>query len=202
MTQHVVARRSRWRPGAPSAWARAADGVRVLALLSVVVGTWRSGVVGAALFLLVLGGCVVPLAVGVPGWLDAAYGGTLLLAAWAAQLDWYVAVGWLDVLVHAAATGLVAAVATLLLVRCGAVAAAPSPGVPRARLGVAALTAGLGAAGAVLWEVGEWCGHTLLDDRIQVGYADTLGDLAAGLAGSVVAAVLLARGSMLAEASR
>ena len=42
---------------------------------------------------------------------------------------------------------------------------------------------GLGAAAAVLWEVGEWAGHTFLDPRISVGYEDTIGDLVAGLAG-------------------
>ena len=40
MTQHVVALRSRWRTGSPSAWARAADAVRLVALVSVVVGIW------------------------------------------------------------------------------------------------------------------------------------------------------------------
>ena len=45
---------------------------------------------------------------------------------------------------------------------------------------------------ALLWEMGEWFGHTRLDDRIQVGYEDTLGDLGAGVVGAVVAAVLLA----------
>ena len=54
---------------------------------------------------------------------------------------------------------------------------------------------GLGATAAVLWEIGEWAGHTFLDPSIYVGYADTVGDLAAGLAGSVVAAVVLARRS-------
>ena len=46
---------------------------------------------------------------------------------------------------------------------------------------------------AVLWEVGEWAGNAWLDRSIQVGYADTMGDLAAGLAGSAVAAVVVAR---------
>ena len=84
------------------------DVVRVLALVSVVVGTWRSGPVATALFLLVLGGAMVPRAIGAPPVLDVAYCSTILFAAWAAQLDWYVAVGWLDLVVHAVATGLVA----------------------------------------------------------------------------------------------
>jgi len=46
---------------------------------------------------------------------------------------------------------------------------------------------------AVLWELGEWAGNAWLDRRIQVGYPDTMGDLAAGLAGSVVAAAVVGR---------
>ncbi|MDM7831456.1 hypothetical protein [Cellulomonas edaphi] len=167
----------------------AADVVRLLAVVSVVAGTWRSGVVGAALFLLVLGGCVLPLALRLPAGLDAAYCATLLFAAWAAQLDWYVAIPGLDVVVHAVATGLIAVVATVALARWGAVVAPTG----RARVGVAVVVVGIGAVASVLWELGEWAGHTFLDDRIQVGYSDTLGDLAAGVAGSVIAAALATR---------
>jgi len=181
------------RPALPTAprapWAVVADGVRLLAALSVLVGTYRAGAVAAALFLLVLGGTMVPRVVGVPPVLDALYGGTLLFAAWAAQLDWYVAVGWLDLVVHAAATGLEAVVATAALTRWGAVATGDAE---HPRAAVVVVVAGLGTVGAVLWEVGEWFGHAVLDPRIQVGYTDTLGDLAAGLLGSVVAGVAVA----------
>jgi len=173
-----------------------ADGVRGLAAVSVVVGTWRAGAVAAALFLLVLGGTLVPRLIGAPAALDAVYGGTLLFAAWAAQLDWYVAVDELDLVVHAAATGLVAVVATLALARWGAVgtAGARCPGAA-----AAVVVVGVGAVGAVLWEMGEWFGHTLLDPRIQVGYTDTMGDLAAGLLGSAVAAALVAGTHLVAD---
>jgi len=181
-------------PHGRGAAALLADGMRVLAVVSVVVGTWQFGLVGAALFALVLGGTAVPRAVGVPPLLDAAYSATLLFAAWAAQLGWYEAVGWLDVAVHAVATGLVALVATLALARWGAVGPSSAP---HWRVGLGALVVGLGALGSVLWEVGEWYGHTHLDPTIHVGYDDTLGDLVAGVLGSVVAALLLARSSLL-----
>jgi hypothetical protein len=163
------------------------DVVRVLALVSVVVGTWRSGLVATALFLLVLGGTMLPRAIGSPAALDVAYSSTLLFAAWAAQLDWYVAVSWLDVLVHAVATGLIAVLAVQALQVWGVV------GRERPRAELALLVVGLGALAAVLWELGEWAGNAWLDRRIQVGYPDTMGDLAAGLAGSVVAAAVVAR---------
>lgn len=165
----------------------AGDVVRGLAVASVVVGTWRAGPVACALFLLVLGGTLVPRAIGAPAGLDVAYCVTLLFAAWAAQLEWYAAVGWLDLAVHAVATGLIAVMAFVALVRWGVVTD------PGSAPGLIVLVTGLGAVAAVLWEVGEWAGHTFLDPDIFVGYTDTIGDLAAGVVGSLVAAVVLAR---------
>jgi hypothetical protein len=169
------------------------DAVRVASLLSLLVAAVTHGGVAGPLFLLVLGGTMIPRALGLPDPLDVAYGTTLLVAAWAAQLDWYVTVPGLDLGVHAVATGLVAAVAHLTLTRLGVVPPADSPGLLRPRLGVAVVTVALGLALATVWELGEWAGHTFLDDRIQVGYADTVGDLLAGAAGTLVAAVLLSR---------
>ena len=163
------------------------DVVRVLALVSVAVGTWRSGLVATALFLLVLGGTLVPRMIRAPALLDVTYCSTILFAAWAAQLDWYVAVSWLDLVVHAAATGLIAVMRLRALQAWRVV----DRGLSQRELAV--LVLGLGAVLAVLWELGEWAGNTWFDRRIQVGYADTMGDLAAGLAGSAVAAVAVAR---------
>lgn len=186
-------------PQGRGAAALLADGMRVLAVVSVVVGTWRFGLLGAALFALVLGGTAVPRVVGVPPLLDAAYSAALLFAAWAAQLGWYEAVAWLDLAVHAVATGLVALVATLALARWGAVGTSSAR---HWRVGLGALVVGLGALGSILWEVGEWYGHTQLDPTIHVGYEDTVGDLVAAVLGSLVAAVLLARGSVLEGGAR
>lgn len=163
------------------------DAVRAVAVVSVVVGTWYAGPVATALFVLVAGGSLVPRLVGVSSALDTLYCGVLLVAAWAAVLDWYAAVSWLDVVVHAVATGLIAVVAVAALVRWVALAD------PGTRLERVVVTVGLGGTLAVLWELGEWAGHTFLDPGIQVGYRDTIGDLAAGLAGTVVAALALGR---------
>lgn len=171
------------------------DAVRAAAALSVVAALAVLDGVAVALFLLVLGGTMVPRALGVSPPLDTAYGTALLASAWAAQLEWYRALPWLDLPVHAASTGLVAAVAYAALVRARAL---PDPGgvrTGRARAGVVVATTGLGAVLAVLWEVGEWAGHTFLDDRIGVGYSDTVTDLAAGLLGSAVAGLVLVPGA-------
>ncbi|MCD4536448.1 hypothetical protein LRP67_20330 [Nocardioides sp. cx-169] len=178
------------------------DVLRWAALLSVVVALPPWGWVGGALFFLVLGGCVIPRALEAPAALDLSYCALLLFGAWAAQLDLYLRVGWLDVVVHAAATGLIAAMAYLALVRLGALSLARDPATPRWRLGRGVVTLALGTSLAVVWEMCEWFGHTQIDDRIQVGYADTMGDLVAGGVGSAVAAVLLARGLLLAGARR
>lgn len=168
------------------------DLLRAAAALSVVVGLVAWNWVAGALFFLVLGGTMLARALALPTVLDLAFCATILVAAWAAMLDWYVAVGWLDVVVHAAATGLVAAVGHLTLVRVGAVPPVDAAALRRPRLGAGVLTAALGVALATLWEFGEWFGHTHVDDRIQVGYTDTVGDLAAGTVGAVVVAVLVA----------
>lgn len=169
-------------------WARVAtDLVSVAGVASFVVAFWWDAVV-VALFALVLLGLVVPRLARMPGWLQAATGATLLLGAWGATLDWYVAVPWLDIVVHAVANGLLAAVALV--------------GMQRARLlpgrlpaaGTVLVATALGALLAVVWEAGEWFGHTMLDDGIGVGYDDTVGDLVCGTVGSFVAGVALATG--------
>jgi len=171
------------------------DAVRAATAASLVVAVAALDGVAVALFLLVLGATMVPRALGVSAPLDLAYGTSLLVSAWAAQLEWYRAVPWLDLPVHAACTGLIAALASVALVRARAL---PDPGdvrTGRARAGALVVTTGLGAVLAILWELGEWAGHTLLDDRIGVGYTDTVTDLAAGLLGAAVAGLLLAPGA-------
>jgi hypothetical protein len=180
----------------------ACDAIRLAALASVLVGLVAYGGVAGALFLLVLGGTMIPRVLAAPTVLDAAYCSTILFAAWAAELDWYLRVGWLDVVVHAAATGLIAAMVHLLLVRVDALPPVDDPSLTSPRLGAAIVTTALGTALAVVWEFGEWWGHSQIDQRIQVGYTDTVGDLAAGALGALVAGVLLARGVLLSGARR
>lgn len=178
--------------------------VRAAGAVSVLVALVARGPVDAVLLVLVLGGLVVPVVVRAPAALDAAYGAALLVAAWCAVLELYQAVPWLDVVAHVGVTGLVAAVAHLALARTtGAVpdpTAVPHPtAVPdptavhgrAARAGAVVVTVALGLALSALWEVGEYVGHTYVDDAIFVTYADTVGDLVAGGVGSVVAGLWL-----------
>lgn len=173
------------------AWARrATDAVGVLGLANLAAAVFL-GPVAAALFALVLFGLALQRVAGLPGALQAPTGLVLLLGAWAATLDWYVAVTWLDLAVHAVGNGLLAVVVVLIMVRTGLL---PAPsGAPAQQAGLVVLTLCVGVTLGLLWELGEWAGHTYLDDSIQVGYDDTLGDLAAGAVGSLGAGWVLAR---------
>jgi hypothetical protein len=178
---------------APPVWVRA-DLVRVAGLVAVATATVWFGGVAVALMLLVLGGQVVPRALGTGPRLDVAYGVGLLVAAWSGVLDVYRDVAWWDLVVHTVVTGLVAAVALGALVRLGAVRA-PDDAVLRShRLGLVLVTIAVGLGLSVVWEVAEWLAHTYLDPEIFVSETDTLGDLSAGGLGSLVAGAVLARG--------
>ncbi|ADG75762.1 conserved hypothetical protein [Cellulomonas flavigena DSM 20109] len=167
--------------------------VRVLGVLSVLVALVRSPV-EVALFALVLAGLVVPLVARASRTLDTAYGVGLLVAAWSSALQLYQAVAWLDLAVHLVVTGLVAAVGHLLLARWTTAVVDPHAATSAAdKVGAVVVTTSLGLALAVLWELGEYVGHTYLDPEIYVGYADTIGDLVAGGLGSAVAGLWLCR---------
>lgn len=168
----------------------APDTFRVLALVSLVPAVASHGFIGLALMFMVLGACMIPRALGTPAWLDVAYCSALLLAAWAALLDWYVTVPGLDLLAHAGATGLIGLLVWQLIERTGVLATPTS--LVQARLVAIVFVTSCATTLAALWEIGEWLGHTYLDDSIQVGYEDTLSDLAAGSLGSFVAAIVVA----------
>lgn len=195
VTRPVAAPRPAAAPlGGGAPWLRAAaDVLRVAALASLGWAVLRSEWVNAALFALVVGGLVLPRLLATRPALDLVSGAVVLFAAWSAVLDLYVAYGWLDVAVHAVACGLVTVTVLRLLVTVSVLPPADPPAVLRPRTGAVVTTLALGLALGVLWEAGEWLGHTHLDERIQVGYDDTMGDLAADGLGALVAGVLLAR---------
>jgi hypothetical protein len=51
---------------------------------------------------------------------------------------------------------------------------------------------GFGATTAVLWEFAEYWTFIRESEELETAYTDTLGDLALGLSGSIVAAVVTA----------
>ncbi|WP_217615467.1 hypothetical protein [Cellulomonas sp. GbtcB1] len=173
--------------------------VRVLGVVSVVVAAVVDGPVGAALLLLVLAGLVVPPVVRADPRLDAAYGVGLLAAGWSGALDLYQRISWLDVVMHLVVTGLIAAVAHLVVARAtGAVVDPVLPAARRTRVGSVGVTTALGLGLSVLWEVGEYLGNTYIDASIHVGYRDTIGDMALGGIGSLAAGLALVGAGVVA----
>lgn len=167
-------------------WARLwTDAVAVCGVLSFIAAFWWDAVI-VAVFALVLLGLTVPRVAGLPGALQGVTGTVLLLGAWAATLDWYARVPGLDLAVHALANGCLAVAAVLVMTRVGLL----GPSVPP--VGTIVIVTGVGALLAVVWEAGEWFGHTVLNDQIGVGYDDTIGDLVAGTLGSALAGCVLA----------
>ena len=183
-----------------------ADAVRALGVLSVAAALVL-GPVETALFLLVLLGLLVARSLAVLPVFDTVYGLVLLVAAWSSVADLYARIPWWDLAVHCTATGVLAAMAYFLLVQFGAVPAVLRPHRPSRSLPVVVplIVLSLGLGMSVLWEIGEWWGHTFVDATINVGYADTMADLAAGGLGALVAGACMGtavRGSGAARQGR
>jgi hypothetical protein len=96
-------------------------------------------------------------------------------------LDLYDSIDWWDDLNHFVNWGILTTAFGLLLLR-----------LELGRLNVAALMVGFGAVTAVLWEIAEYFTFIRGGPEEKTAYTDTLGDLSLGLAGSTVAAVLIA----------
>ncbi|AZZ56284.1 hypothetical protein [Rathayibacter iranicus] len=166
-----------------------ADAVRGVGAASIVAAAIGWGLVDVAVLALAAIGLVVPRFLGIRPALDAAFGVALLVASWSSVLGLYEAwVGW-DLVVHCVLNGLAAAVAYIVAARAGVVPTVSGARGPLAPAVV--LCACFGTTAGVLWEWGEWAGHRFIDSSIFIGYEDTLGDLAAGTVGSLLAGLLL-----------
>jgi hypothetical protein len=95
-----------------------------------------------------------------------------------AEPKFYDTIEWWDELMHFLSWSILVAAFVLLL--------AP---LPLHRAAVTALAIGFGAVMAILWEFVEYVAFIRNSSSIDTAYADTLGDLASGLAASVLAGV-------------
>jgi hypothetical protein len=91
----------------------------------------------------------------------------------------YNTIDWWDDANHFVNWGLLVAAFCQLLIR-----------LPLGRLAGVAIAIGFGAVTAILWEFGEYFAFIRNSPELATAYTDTLGALALGLTGSVVAAVL------------
>ncbi len=98
------------------------------------------------------------------------------------RIDLYDTVVWFDDMMHFVNTGLLAAAFILLTLP-------RSSGMGR----VLERALAFGATAAIAWEVAEYYAFISRSTEREFAYADTLGDLALGTAGAVVAAVVIHR---------
>lgn len=173
----------------------AADAVRVLGVLSVVVAAiwWQptdAGVVAFALPALVL-----PRFVGMRAGADLACQIIVLIAAWSNVFDLYRTVAGWDLAVHFAGTGALVVVTYLLLARARIVLAPDDPAFTMR--GAIVLSTVIGLALSAVWEMVEWAGWRFISSEIHVSYEDTIGDMSAGALGAVIAGILLGRVRLL-----
>lgn len=163
-----------------------ADVLRVALAISVPLVWVVAGGPAAAAMLLALGGAMALRFARMPTSTDIIGQVVLLAGAWFAALGTFEVVPGLDTLSHFASGAVLALLSRQLLLQLRLL--------PDARGGRAATARVLHTSTAVLllgfvWELGEWAGHALITSDIRVGYEDTMLDLAADLAGAIVAAV-------------
>lgn len=173
----------------------AAEILRGLAVLSVVVALVFFELTDAGIIALALPGFVAPRFLGVKAGVDMIFVGALLVAAWSNVFDLYTKIDWWDLPVHLALTGLIAGGIYLLLARAEIVPNPRSPGfTPPAPI---VLVTTIGLAIGALWEMIEWLGREFISDQISIGYDDTIGDMAMGGLGSLFAGLVVAFVSLL-----
>ncbi|MFB2585243.1 hypothetical protein [Herbiconiux liukaitaii] len=167
-----------------------ADALRVLGAVGVLVAAIAFGPTDAGVLAFVLPGLLLPRFLGVRPGFDIVYCALLLVAGWSNVLDLYTRIPWWDVLVHFACTGVIAVMLYLLLAQMGVVMdPADDRFTPATAL---VLSATLGLALSAVWEMVEWIGHTFISGEIFVEYDDTIGDMAMGGLGAVIAGIVLA----------
>jgi hypothetical protein len=164
-----------------------ADAVRAVAILTVVVSTFTLPATDTAVLSMALPAVMLSRMLGLRSGLDLVTCVTVFVAAGSNVIDLYRSwTGW-DLVVHAACTGVLAAVALVVLDDTGVLAPTGRRRTPI----VVATVAGL--ALSAVWEMVEWFGYRFLTDSIFVTYDDTIGDMAAGGIGALVVGILASR---------
>jgi hypothetical protein len=166
-----------------------ADALRVISVVSIIVGAIGWGAKGASSFAVVSVAMLLPRALAVRPGFDIAYGVIALVSTWSSVTDLYGVVRWWDLPMHFLMTGLAAAICYVLLVRLRLVEDAAA--LPRPLLAYAVIGTTIGAALSAFWEMFEWFTTTFLDPATVLGYADTVSDMVMGTLGGLVAGLLM-----------
>ncbi|MFE7629394.1 hypothetical protein [Kocuria sp. NPDC057446] len=173
---------------------RLALAVRWLGPLSVVLTALFFDAVGASVMMLVCLAITITWRARLPAALEITTDVTVLVAAWSSVFLLYEKYAHWDLVVHFAATAVLAELAFRALERWSRLT-------PPGPVSHVVVVSSLGAALALVWEYLELVGYYLVDPQVNVGYRDTMGDLAAGHAGAVVAGILGAWARQRAAAS-
>lgn len=164
-----------------------ADLVRAVAIVVVIVFLFTLPFTDFAVLSMSLPAVMLSRMIGLRSGLDLITCVTVFVAAGSNVIDLYRAwTGW-DLVVHLACTGVLAAVALVLLEDARVIA---PTGRRRTPIVLATIT---GLALSAVWEMVEWFGYRFITDAIFVTYDDTIGDMMAGGAGALVAGVLASR---------
>ena len=168
----------------------AADVLRGIGTLSVVLAALFFEVRDAAIIAFALPGLFFPRFIGMRPWADMVSASTLLVAAWSNVFELYTSIAWWDLLIHFACTGVVAVGVYLLLAHLRIVKTTGIGGV--SPLAGIVLTLTFGLALSALWEMVEWFGSAYISEEIYTAYDDTIGDMAVGGLGALCAGFAIA----------
>ncbi|GAA4283627.1 hypothetical protein GCM10022261_11580 [Brevibacterium daeguense] len=153
--------------------------VRWAAVASVLICLLLGDVQTALVMLLVCLGTTIGWRLRTSATFEIALNVTLLVSAWSGKWDLYESwIGW-DMLVHFAATGVLALLAREMLEQWW----------PRTPFDPAAAWPTFAAAAVlcVVWECLEFAGMVLIDPDVYMTPLDTIGDIAAGMVGAAAA---------------
>lgn len=164
-----------------------ADAVRAIAIVLVVLSLFTLPFTDFAVLSMSLPAVMLSRMIGLRSGLDLVTCVTVFVAAGSNVLELYRAwTGW-DLVVHLVCTGVLAAVALVLLDDAGVVA---PTGRRRTPIVVATIA---GLALSAVWEMIEWFGYRFITDAIFVTYDDTIGDMMAGGLGALIVGVVASR---------
>ncbi|MDQ1113459.1 hypothetical protein QE418_002907 [Microbacterium testaceum] len=163
------------------------DAVRALAIVVVLASSFTLPFTDFAVLSMTLPAVMLSRMIGLRSGLDLITCVTVFVAAGSNVIDLYRTwTGW-DLVVHLVCTGVLAAIALVLLDDAGVIG---STGRRRTPIVVATIA---GLALSAVWEMVEWFGYRFITDAIFVTYDDTIGDMMAGGAGALIAGVLASR---------
>ena len=176
-------------PASPGEWA--ADAIRVLGFLSVIVAAIGWSGTDAGIVAIGLPAIVLPRFLGARPGFDILACLSVLVASWSNVFDLYRTVPEWDLVVHFVCTGVLSLLLYVLAARTGTVPGGLGADLP-ARVPIV-LVGMTGLAISAVWEMIEWAGYTFVTDQIFVAYVDTIGDMAAGGLGALLAGVVASR---------